>query len=76
MHLLLRASGLEVVGAEALFGEDSTGTPLRPDTLPVGHLLLVDGVVIVHDLRAGGRAWRMDGVTKLLGVLAVTRIGT
>jgi uncharacterized protein (TIGR02099 family) len=62
VHLLLRAGGLELEGTEALHGQDSTGTPLRPDTLPVGHLLLVDGVVIVHDLRPDGRAWRIDGV--------------
>ena len=41
---LLGQGGLELVGTEALLGQDSTGTPLRPDTRPDGHLLLVDGV--------------------------------
>jgi uncharacterized protein (TIGR02099 family) len=62
VHVLVKPSGLELLGAEALASQDTAGTPLRLDTLPVGHLAIEKGLVVVHDLRATQRIWRIERV--------------
>jgi uncharacterized protein (TIGR02099 family) len=62
VHVLVKSSGLELLGAEALERQDTAGAPLKLDTLPVGHLAIEKGLIVVHDLRAGERIWRIERV--------------
>jgi uncharacterized protein (TIGR02099 family) len=62
VHVAIKPSGIELLGADALARQDTAGAPLKLDTLPVGHLAIEKGLVVVHDLRDGQRLWRIERV--------------
>jgi uncharacterized protein YhdP len=59
LSLLTGPNGIEIVGADGMGPGNST--PLRPDTVPVGHLLIENGTVLLREAEGQRRAFRIEG---------------
>ncbi len=62
VHVVVLPTGLELLGQEALRRGETDSTPLRMDTLPVGRVLLNDGLVMVEDRRHAPQRFSIEHV--------------